>query len=85
MPRSNDEDACRAFAERINQARPQWLVLWGCYTRRFWGYPLFDMRPRRLVCAGYPGALLARLDDAEQAYRIWPGQQEMTDDDPPGR
>ncbi|MGH3157789.1 MAG: hypothetical protein ACRDNF_14600 [Streptosporangiaceae bacterium] len=85
MPRNDDEDACRAFAEQINQARPQWLVLWGCYTRRFWAYPLFDMRPRRLVHAGYPDALLARLDHAEQKFRTRPGPQEMTEDDPPGR
>jgi hypothetical protein len=80
-----NDDACRAIAEQINQDRPLWLVLWGSYTGRFWAYPLFDMHPRRLVCAGYPDALLARLDDAEQRLRIRPEQQEVTDDDPPGR
>ena len=80
MPR-NDEDACRAVAEHINQARPQWLVVWGCYTHRFWAFALFEMRPRMLVQAGYPDALIARLDEAERRYRIPDQPEEMTGDD----
>jgi hypothetical protein len=72
----NNDDTCRAVAAQISNDRPQWLVVWGCYTRRFWGFALFEMRPRMVVCAGYPDALLARLDDAERRYRVWPpGQQ----------
>jgi hypothetical protein len=77
-----DDDECRAIAEHINQARPQWLVLWGTYSRRFWAFPLFKMRPRMLVHASYPDALTARMDDAERHYRIQPhDQQELTSDD----
>lgn len=63
---SEDDDACRAIAEEINQSRPQWLVLYGCYSRLFWAYPLFDMRRRVVVHAGYPDALLARMDEVER-------------------
>jgi hypothetical protein len=75
-----NDDACREIAEQIHQTRPQWLVLWGSYSRRFWAYPLFNMRPRLLVYASYPDALIARMDEAEHRYRIWP--EEMTGDDP---
>lgn len=67
-----DHDAHWAIAEQISQARPQWLVVWGRFSRRFWGYPLFEMHPRQLVYARDPDALVARLDEAERQYRVWP-------------
>jgi len=77
---TSNHDTCRAIAERINRTRAQWLVLWGSYSRRFWAYPLFEMRPRMLVHASYPDALTARLDEAERRYRLKP--EDMTHDDP---
>jgi hypothetical protein len=65
-----DDNACRAIAEQIHRSRPQWLVIWGLYSRRFWAYPLFEMHPRRLVNAEYPDALITRMDEAERRYRI---------------
>lgn len=75
MP-AHDDDAWRATAEQINQARPQGLVLWGTYSRYLWAFPLFDMRPRMLVHASYPDALIARMDEAERRYRIRPQPEE---------
>jgi hypothetical protein len=72
----NDDDACRATAERINRNRPQWLVLWGCYSHLYWAYPLFEVRRRILVHAAYPDALVARMDEAERRFRVWPEQKE---------
>jgi hypothetical protein len=69
-----DDNACRAIAEKINQIRPQWLVIWGCYSRLFWAYPLFDMDRRMLVHASYPDALIPRMDEAEHRFRARPGQ-----------
>jgi hypothetical protein len=71
VPRK-DDDAFRAFAEQVNEDRPQWLVVWGAYSRRFWAFPLFEMRTRIVVSAGYPDALVARLDEAERQFRVWP-------------
>jgi hypothetical protein len=65
VPRK-DDNACRAAAERINQARPQWLVLWGSYSRAYWAFPLFEMRRRMLVHAANPDALVASMDEAER-------------------
>jgi hypothetical protein len=76
-----DDNTCRAIAEQINQIRPQWLVIWGSFTGRFWAYPLFEMQPRMLVRAGYPDALIARMDEAERRYRITPRPDEVTNDD----
>lgn len=78
MP-GNDNNAYRAIAEQINQARPHWLVLWGTYSRRFWAFPLFEMQPRMLIHASYPDALVARMDEAERRYRLQP--EEVTHDD----
>lgn len=80
MPRNDDND-CRTTAEQINEIRPQWLVVWGSYTRRFWAFPLFEMRPRMLVHAGYPDALVPRMDEAERRYRIRNQPEEVTGDD----
>jgi hypothetical protein len=79
----NDDDTCRATAEQIHQTRPQWLVLWGTYSRRFWAFPLFEMRPRMLVHASSPDALITRMDEAERRYRIW--AEEVTGDDADSR
>jgi LmbE family N-acetylglucosaminyl deacetylase len=80
--RGEDHDACWAIAEQIQRDRPQWVVLWGRYSGRFWAYPLFEMYPRRmLVYAGYPDALVARMDEAERRFRVWPERGEVSDCD----
>jgi hypothetical protein len=65
----------RNVAEGINRIRPRWLVIWGTCTRRFCAYPLFDMRPHMIIQAGYPDALIARMDEAERRYRVQPARQ----------
>lgn len=71
-----DDNACRAIAEQIDEDWPEWLVLWGCYSKRFWAFPLFDMRRRMVVFANYPDAVVARMDEAERLWRIHPDQEE---------
>ena len=80
----DDDDACWDVAEQINQGRPQWLVVWGCYSRRFVAFPLFDTRRRLRVYAGYPDALVERMDEAERRYRIRPGRKGADDYDRDG-
>jgi hypothetical protein len=76
----NEDNACRAAAEHLHQIRPQWLVIWGCYSRRFWAFPLFDTRHRIIVNDTSPQAVLTQMDQAERTHRTHPG--EMTGDDP---
>jgi hypothetical protein len=80
VPRK-DDNACRATAERINQSRPQWLVMYGSYSMLYWAYPLFETRRRVIVHATYPDELVARMDEVEQRLRIWPEQEGVTGDD----
>jgi hypothetical protein len=76
-----DDDECRAVAERINNARPQWLVIWGCSSRLYWAFPLFEMHPRALVWGEQPDALVAGMDEAERRFRVWPERGEVSDRD----
>jgi hypothetical protein len=61
---------CYAIAENMDRERPQWAVLYGCYTRQFIAFPLFAMQQRVIVVAYYPDALTARMYDAERLWRI---------------
>jgi hypothetical protein len=65
-----EEDECREIAEDIQRLRPGWLVLWGCFSKRFVAFPLFPVRERVIVVAYYPRALVTRMDEAERALRI---------------
>jgi hypothetical protein len=65
-----DESSYRAAADEIQRQRPGWLVIWGVYSRRFTAYPLFPVRHRVIIIAGYPQALIQRMDEAERSLRI---------------
>lgn len=71
-----EDRACHAVAEEINQQRPEWLVLWGTYSKYFIAFPLFAMTQRRIVTAHYPDALLSRMDAVERRWRIRPPHPE---------
>jgi hypothetical protein len=79
--RPADDNACQAIAEEIQRQRPEWLVIWGCYSRRYWAYPLFPVCRRAIINASYPDALIPRLDEAERALRISPEEEEAGDGD----
>jgi hypothetical protein len=72
---ADDADACRAIADRIDRDRRYWIVLWGCYSRQFVAFPLFDTPGRLLVHAGFPDALVARMDEVERRYRRSPARR----------
>jgi hypothetical protein len=79
-----DEDACRAIAEEIDRDRPGWLVLWGCYSRQFVAFPLFRMRRRLIVYAGFPDALVARMDEVERRFGAGRETEEVKEHDTSG-
>ena len=70
-----DDNACWAMAEEMQQERPGWLVIWGCYSKRFVAFPLFTVRQRTILVAYYPDALLARMEEAERTMRIEPDER----------
>jgi hypothetical protein len=59
-----------AIAEEIQQLRPGWLVIFGCYSRLWWAYPLFAVRRRVILSADNPETLIARMDAADRDLRI---------------
>jgi hypothetical protein len=50
----------RADCARIEQVFPGWLVMWGAYSRSFWGYPLFNVPAGTLASASSPTELAGR-------------------------
>jgi len=74
IPESDEE--YRALADKIEQKRPGWMVIWGIFSRRFTAYPLFPIRRRVIVVAYYPDALIERMDSAERLLRIQAANQE---------
>lgn len=63
---SADDDEFRKIARKIDEKFPEWLVLWGVYTRQFVAFPLWR-EPRGVVLAAlYPDALVDRMRDAER-------------------
>lgn len=61
-----------ATAEQLQAQRPQWMILYGPYTRQFVAWPLFPVTRSVIITVRYPDALIARLDRAEHAYRLHP-------------
>jgi hypothetical protein len=77
QPRKQTSGATRhddgyATAEHLQAQRPQWMIIYGCYSHRYWAYPLFPVTRCIIIHASYPDALIDRLDRAEQAYRAHP-------------
>jgi hypothetical protein len=72
---SEEEGQRRLIAAAIMRDRPQWLVIYGVYSRKFWAYALFSMTHRRVVQAAYPDALVERMDRTEQSYRVRPEER----------
>lgn len=55
----------RQVAERLAEAFPYWLVLWGAWTRQYWGFPRFRARRGTIVHSAGPGDLAAQMRQVE--------------------
>jgi hypothetical protein len=63
---SADDDEFREIARGIEEKVPEWIVVWGVYTRQFVAFPLWR-EPRGVVLTAlYPDALVERMRDAER-------------------
>lgn len=71
-PARRHERDGRAAAEELQAQRPQWIIMYGCYTHQFVAWPKFAVTRRVIISVYYPDALIDRLDRAERAYRIHP-------------
>lgn len=61
------DDQERQTATRIERENPQWLVMWGVYSRLYWAFPRFNAPPGMIIAAPDPGELLARMRRIEFA------------------
>lgn len=64
--------AQRRDAEGLSRQFPNWHVMWGVHSRRFWAFPLFSALPGTLVSAGTPAELAARMQHAETTSTFGP-------------
>ena len=59
------DDQERRVAAEIERAHPNWIVMWGCYTRMFWAFPRFLVPRGTIVSAPGPDKLLADMQSVE--------------------
>lgn len=71
MP-SPDDQACHGIAGQLEQANPQWIVIFGVFTKEFVGFPRFSAPPGSMVAALHPEAMSARMRAAEQVAQLAP-------------
>ena len=57
-------------ARQLERDNPDWMVVFGVYSRQFVAFPLFPAPPRTVVVALYPGALPARMREVERWLHI---------------
>jgi len=65
-PDPRNEDACRQAAAQLQHDHPEWLVMWGCYTRCYVAFPLFQAPRGTVLTAGTPGEMAAQIRRTEQ-------------------
>ncbi|HEX4064216.1 MAG TPA: hypothetical protein VHY58_24660 [Streptosporangiaceae bacterium] len=62
-----NEDACRQAAAQLQRDHGRWLVMWGCYTRRYVAFPLFQTPRGTVITAATPGELSAKMHSTERS------------------
>lgn len=70
MPGDIDNDEGRETAERIEREHPNWIVVFGVYTRQFVCFPRFHAPPGTVLVALYPVALHTRMQEAERLLQL---------------
>jgi hypothetical protein len=67
------DDQQRQVASEIERSRRLWLVMWGCYTRLFWAFPLFEVPRGTIVSAPDRERLLTAMQtvEVEQNVSSW--------------
>ena len=55
----------RAIAQRIGQDFPQWLVIWGTYSRVYWAYPTFPIPKGTILHANDPDELIRQMREIQ--------------------
>ena len=67
---AGEDDAFREIAQQTERENPQWIVMFGAFTKQFVCFPKFPVPPGTILVAQYPRALPARMRAVERAMRI---------------
>jgi hypothetical protein len=57
----------RRAATQTERDHPQWLIIWGYYSRLYWAYPRFHTAPGTIITAPDTAELTTRIQYAELA------------------
>jgi hypothetical protein len=57
-------------ARRLEDDNPDWIVVFGVYSRQFVAFPRFPAPPRTILVATYPAALPTRMRAVERRLHI---------------
>lgn len=71
MSQDYDDDQ-RRIAAHLNQAHPNWHVMWGAHSRLFWAFPLFNAQPGTIISAADPEDLAAQMRQTEMITQHGP-------------
>jgi hypothetical protein len=63
--RSDLDEHARTIAQRIGQDFPQWLVIWGTYSRVYWAYPTFPAPRGTILHARDPSELTRQMREIQ--------------------
>jgi hypothetical protein len=63
--RDDAEARQRQAVATLRQRHPDWMIMYGVYTRMFWAYPLFTTLTGKYVSAPDPADLDRRMTAAE--------------------
>jgi hypothetical protein len=58
------------MAQQIEHDNPNWIVVFGVYTREFVAFPRFAAPPHTIVVATYPAALPPRMQEVERRFLV---------------
>ena len=59
--RADLDKHAHAIAQRIGRDFPQWLVIWGTYSRVYWAYPTFPVPRGTILHSNDPGELTRQM------------------------
>ncbi len=64
------DESARTIAQRIGRDFPQWLVMWGTYSRVYWAYPTFPAPGGTIVHSHDPGELTRQMREIQMSRDI---------------
>lgn len=73
IEQSATDDHEQIIASEIEFSHPQWMVMWGRYTRLFWAFPRFRVAPGTIISAWGTQSLLEDMQDVETEFGARPG------------